>query len=127
MTDKFWERLSQFQNRDMVALVARENRWFGVRTAVSLTVSLVALWFAMNTASWWSVLAAGWLGLCLGRLVLVTLRRAAAYRSGWVDGRTAMVAALSESMRRGMSPEDWLRAEYVRDMAMLGVGPEDLR
>src|SRR4051794_14789658 len=59
-------------------------------------------------------------GLQLGRTCILTIRRAATYRSGWLDGRASFVAAMSEAQRRGMSPADWLASEFARDMAVMG-------
>lgn len=63
------------------------------------------------------------LGGYLGTTALGTLSRPMAYRSGWLDGRATMVAALSEAQRRGLSPDDWLRGQWEADAAVLGISP----
>jgi hypothetical protein len=67
------------------------------------------------------------LGCYIGLSALKRTTRALAYRSGWLDGRTAMVSALSEAMRREWPIEDWLRGELERDMAVIAgrVGHEE--
>jgi hypothetical protein len=60
-------------------------------------------------------------GHIVGRCATARLRAASAYRIGWLQGRTAMVGALTEAMRRDMHPVDWLRAEAERDAAILGM------
>lgn len=59
-------------------------------------------------------------GLQLGRTAILSTRRAATYRSGWLDGRMSFVATMKEAQDRGMSPAEWLAAEFSRDMAVLG-------
>lgn len=39
----------------------------------------------------------------------------AAYNRGWMDGRIAMIASLSEAQQRRMHPMEWLIAEAERD------------
>jgi hypothetical protein len=60
-------------------------------------------------------------GMFVGTGLLIGLRRAQAYRSGWLAGRLTMVEALVEAQRNGESPDDWLRGEYARDMMVLGI------
>lgn len=60
-------------------------------------------------------------GLQVGRAGIISARRALAYRSGWMDGRAAMVQSMGEAMRRRMDLNEWLRGEAERDMATLGI------
>lgn len=60
-------------------------------------------------------------GLQVGRVGLLSARRALAYRSGWMDGRAAMVQSMAEAMRRRMDLNEWLAGEAERDMATLGI------
>lgn len=70
--------------------------------------------------------ASGLLGVMVARAAMARMRRATSYRSGWLKGRLVMVNALSESLRRGMSVEEWLQAEFERDAKILGlVGHRD--
>lgn len=81
-------------------------------------VVLVAAW---NAASWgddttWGE-AAGliFVGLAIGLVPFAALRRAQAYRRGWMDGRRALATSLDEATRRGMSHREWVLAELERD------------
>lgn len=74
----------------------------------------------------WKVLAAVAVGVQLGRASIVAMRRAGAYRAGWLRGRTQMVASMAEASHRGMTLDQWLTSELSRDFAVLGITPEDL-
>jgi hypothetical protein len=63
------------------------------------------------------------LSVMVGLVPLHCWQRAASYRSGWLDGRRAMVVAMGEASQRGMSLNDWLDAELERDMRILGIKP----
>lgn len=60
----------------------------------------------------------------LGAFWLV--QHAAAYRSGWLNGRYEMTVSLNEAMRRGMRLEDWLLGEVEKDAIVLGAHPNSL-
>ena len=49
------------------------------------------------------------------------LMRANAYRSGWMDGRVAMLGSMSEAIRRNMEIGAWVQAEIERDAAMIAA------
>lgn len=66
-------------------------------------------------------------GLQLGRTGFMTVRRASAYRHGWLRGRSAMVNSMDEASRRGMSVDEWLQTELARDCMVLGVDLADIR
>lgn len=126
MTDRIFEQIIKLQQRDMRSLVAGEHRWLLVRGFALFGLGIVALTtMTINGDSWWQMAASGYLGGLVGIVALGGLRRATAYRSGWLEGREAMIAALSESLRRGMTPQEWLVSEYTRDMATMGLLEED--
>lgn len=90
--------------------------------ALVLFASSAPIW--SEPGSWPAVLASFLLAVLAGSSVVGILRVKLAYRSGWLDGRAAMVRALSEAMGRGMSPQAWLEGELARDYAVLGLDPE---
>lgn len=97
----------------------------------AVTIGAMLLW-EMAPPSWLTVACGLLVGVQVGRAGIVSVRRAMAYRSGWLDGRSAFVHAMAEAQRRGMSSSDWLSAELARDYAVLGIdadveliGPEE--
>lgn len=123
--DRLTDR-SLAEEKAYVAGESRRVRWMTVRAgAFALTTwgSLVVA-TGWTSAPWWlHLVTAMLLGWAVGLLPMRTLRRALAYRNGWLDGRQAMVVALAEAMRRGMSWDDWLSGEYARDAVIMGVPP----
>ena len=65
-------------------------------------------------------------GLQVGRVGIMSARRALAYRSGWLDGRAQMIASMGEAWRRGIDLPEWLQGEVERDLATLGLDPKDV-
>lgn len=89
-------------------------------------VASVGAWTALALLDgWWRLLAGIIIGLQLGRASIVAYRRAAAYRTGWLRGRSQMLHAMVEAHRRGLSMHEWLDSELSRDYAVLGLTPED--
>lgn len=111
-------------------LVAHDRRHVRFVVALDLLLFIGGVWAWFNyrtmAAGPLLVFAATVVGCQLGRTGIMTLRRATAYRSGWLQGRSAMVVALAEAQRRGMSPMEWLEGELQRDWAVLGIDPHDL-
>jgi hypothetical protein len=85
-----------------------------------VTIGAMLLW-EMAPPSWLTIACGLLVGVQVGRAGIVSMRRAMAYRSGWLDGRSAFVHAMAEAQRRGMAPGDWLSAELARDYAVLGL------
>jgi len=111
--------------RSYVAGETRRLRWISVGELALFGLTVIALVGVQALAPGWTTLACSLLvGLQVGRLGLISARRAMSYRSGWLDGRVAFVSAMSEAQRRGMSPGDWLAAELARDYAVLGIDAE---
>lgn len=110
--------------RTEAMLVANDRRH--QRRVIALDVAMWLLGMAALVAYPW--VAGGWrfacgvmLGVMMGRLTLTGLKRAQAYRRGWLHGRQAMTLSMLEAMRRGMSLDEWVVAEMRRDQALLGV------
>lgn len=103
----------------------RRRWWWVVAFDLTLFVASVAAWttWTLWRGTWVGLFAGVLVGLQLGRASLVGLRRAAAYRSGWLRGRSAMVHALAEAQQRGIPPQAWLEGELERDWAVLGIDP----
>lgn len=88
--------------------------------------SIVAMGLIGNTDGWLDVVVRLFLGAYVGTRIIARMRRAMAYRHGWLDGRIAMLRALSEAGRRGMDMDDWVAGEFARDAAVLGIPPSAL-
>jgi hypothetical protein len=106
----------------------RRRWWFVAVTDLTLFVLAVVSWalWPLTHDTWWGIAGGCLIGVQLGRSGICALRRANAYRSGWLRGRSQMVYALAEAQRRGMSPQDWLEGELLRDWAVLGIDPETM-
>lgn len=99
-----------------------------------LTGGVVALlglvMFASSRSLWtepgsWADDALGLLLAALAGLAVTSILRVKmAYRTGWLEGRRAMVYALAEAQRRDLPPHEWLLSELERDYAVLGLDPE---
>lgn len=116
-------RLSQRDERALVSTDHRRWRWLMVRTAGWFLVLLLASMYVSGHLSGGApaIAVGAGMGLAVARASSATLGRARAYRSGWLEGRSAMVGALSEAMRRGLTPEEWLRSQLEADLALLGL------
>lgn len=62
--------------------------------------------------------------LYIGFGAFQTTRKMSAYRSGWLDGRMALLSSMREAQHRGMSIEEWADAELARDLSIMGVVPQ---
>lgn len=118
--------LFNLTQRDEQALVAspRRARWLRWRLLVNFAVLLLgALWVSahLHGPPLPSLLIGVGMGLSCARAAGATHARALAYRTGWLAGRQAMVAALAEAQRRDMTPRDWLQAQLEADLALLGA------
>lgn len=115
-----WRRVRQ----DETVLVARGPRAdFGllVHAVVMFLVGLAAL-VAVNVGGGLvSAVASGVLGGLIGYATLSRQRRARAYWSGWLTGRSEMVSSLGEASKREMSMQDWLTTQFDRDVAVIGL------
>lgn len=101
----------------------RVRRMFVVDVAVGV-VSIAAMAAIGNAGGWVDTVARLFLGVYVGTRILARVRRAMAYRNGWLDGRTAMVLALGEAAKRGLDLDEWLTSEYERDAIVMGVSPD---
>ena len=111
--------------RSYVAGEARRLWWITVGELALFVVTIAAMLALQLSSSIVVTMASSLLvGLQVGRAGIVSMRRASAFRTGWLDGRVAFVHAMAEAQRRGMTPQEWLEAELVRDYATLGVEAE---
>jgi hypothetical protein len=117
---------AQRTERSWVAGETHRLRWIAMGELALFIATIGALLLVQWPGTPWQLrLPASLLVGCqVGRVGLLAVRRAGAYRSGWLDGRSAFVAAMGEAQRRGMAPGDWLAAELARDYAVLGVEAE---
>jgi hypothetical protein len=103
----------------------RAHRLF-LRT-MALFVVVLAGWayyvWTSDGRGWLHVLLGVVLGGYLGTTALASMGRPMAYRSGWLDGRATMVAALGEAQRRGLTFDEWLTGQWEADAALLGLSP----
>lgn len=95
---------------------------------LALFVIAVGAWATLPLwHGWWRIIAAVIIGLQLGRAGIVAFRRAGAYRTGWLRGRSQMIASMVECQNRGMAPSEWLAGELSRDFAVLGLTAEEVQ
>jgi hypothetical protein len=93
------------------------------RVMITDAVLAVLAFAALITAGLqgpWVGLARMTLGVFVGASLFAATRRALSYRSGWLDGRVAMMVSMQEAQLRGMSAEEWLEGEMQRDFVMMG-------
>lgn len=124
------ERAAARKNQRERVLVERpwKARALFIRSVLTF-VAVLGLWvfyaFAGTGPSGWPgvvyAVAGVVLGFWIGANALAGMARAVAYRSGWLDGRAAMV----DAMRDARSPEEWLRTQMHHDLNVLGVPPDD--
>jgi hypothetical protein len=69
--------------------------------------------------------ASGVIGAYIALVGMAYLKRLRAYKYGWIEGRSAMIQALVEAGKRGMSISDWLQAQAEKDMALMGIKPPE--
>jgi hypothetical protein len=123
--DRLTRRAVAFDQRDQRAWIEnpRRMRWLMWRMLLGVAIGLATLGYLSwrtEIASVWDTLLWAVFGGFVGRGFMGGMRRALAYRNGWMDGRIAMVASLKEALtQRGMSIEEWLQGEWDRDMAIL--------
>jgi hypothetical protein len=107
-------------------LVARNARLI-VRVLVTDLSLLILAWAGLllfrHGPGPLAIIATLAIALELGRVGIVGLRRAEAYRSGWLDGRSAMLSSLAEAHRRGLTVQEWVQGEMERQMSVLGITP----
>jgi len=122
-----WLALNAMANESSYVKDPRRARRLVIRDVVLAIIAMCALVGDDTFPDPWGTICALTVGGFLGMGLLPGVRRAVAYRSGWLDGRAQMVAALDESVRRGMTPGEWLRGELARDYAVMGITcPPDL-
>jgi hypothetical protein len=115
---------SMRRDRILVAHPASMRRVAGGVAALLALVMLASsrpLW--AEPGSWPDVLAGLLLAVLAGWAVAASLRVKLAYKHGWLEGRRAMIHALSEAQRRGLPPDAWLLSELERDYVVLGLDP----
>jgi hypothetical protein len=124
------DRAARRVQRTDAMLVQETGRGYALRVLLldlCLFTLAVGSWVMLSQLhGWWRGVAAVVIGLQLGRAGIVSWRRAAAYRTGWLRGRSQMVYAMAEAQRRGLSVSQWLDSELARDFAVLGITDEDV-
>lgn len=125
LVDKSIDR-SRLNDRSLVDDRRRARR-VGIRDAAMFLAALVAVFFApeLEPGTWQRATANIYLGAYIGLTAMNGLRRASAYRSGWIEGRGAMMRSLDEAHRRGMTAAEWIESQYARDAAIFGLPPID--
>lgn len=123
VVDRLFSRLARRETRLTQAYVDEPHllRGMFLRGVAALVVA-IALIVAINyfpSSSFYFTLCSVSIAWLLGNSALRHLRNAQAYRNGWLDGRMQMISALSESMNRGMSPDEWIEGEMERDREVL--------
>lgn len=90
---------------------------------IAISVVVLGAMFARLWMGWVETVAMMIIGVFVGFSLLGGLKRAGAYRNGWLNGRASMVQALAEAHRRDMSLDDWLNGELARDLPIMGASP----
>ena len=124
------DRAARRVQRTDAMFVQEPGSGYAVRVLVYdllLFATAVSAWVLHSQLrGWWAAAAAIIIGLQLGRAGIVGYRRAAAYRAGWLRGRSQMVYAMREAHLRGLTGQEWLMSELARDYAVLGITEEDV-
>jgi hypothetical protein len=121
--------VDRVRSTDSMLVRQDRRRWRQVIAFdLGLFLGAVAAWslYPVTRGTWFGIAGGVLIGLQLGRASIGGIRRASAYRSGWLSGRQAMVAAMAEAYQRGMTLEQWLTAELSRDYAVLGLTADDV-
>lgn len=84
--------------------------WRVVSVYLILLAVIVAAMLA--TRNWWSAVQVTVVGFLI---VMAEVRARTGYRHGWYQGRNQLLASMTEAHRRGMSAQDWMRAEVDRE------------
>lgn len=125
LVDKSIDR-SRLNDRSLVDDRRRARRIL-VRDLALFLTALVVVFFAseLEPGTWQRTTANLYLGAYIGLTAFNGYKRASAYRSGWIEGRAAMMRSLDEAHRRGMSAAEWIESQYARDAAIFGLPPID--
>lgn len=125
---KLVDKLMQRSVENERAFVENPDRArYVVRRDAVLCVIAFASIICMNALSQGSTLqsvASSLAAAFVGAGLFVGLRKAHAYRSGWLAGRMTMIEAMVEAERSGETIDDWLRGEWARDLMVLGIAPK---
>jgi hypothetical protein len=87
-------------------------RFFIVTWVLVFGYELVAAVWAAIVGDWASAVTFGLWAMTAGCMMLIAR---SSYRSGWLEGRTAMLTTMAEARKRGMTSLEWLIAEAERD------------
>lgn len=120
---RFWRRARAVLAVDDAVMVTqgRHRAWrrLVVIGVLGFALGLGAIVAVQSDNPWASIPASMWLGGLVSVAALGQQKRALAYWSGWLKGRTEMVVSLSEAHRRGMTIGEWLEGEYDRQHAVV--------
>lgn len=104
--------------------ISRARTPYTMRTWWWMVVNLVILVAAMFLRNFdggaWTIpadLALVVSGMWAGVGIMSAMARRQTYRTGWLEGRKAMVDSLREARLRGMDQDEWMQAELERDLA----------
>ena len=122
LADRLVGRSVLREKRDTEVFIEEPGR--ARRVFLKGVARLVLSWGALVVMIWAppglvSTLAGGVVGAFVGPVALSGMKRAGAYRDGWLRGRTDMVAAMVEAERRGLTPAEWLAAEHEKTVSVL--------
>lgn len=113
-----WAHRAVTQQKTLVERGPEAARGLLLRGALMFLVGLTSLvganWLPepYDTFAW---MVLGWM---VGTSFLGQLRRATAYRNGWLDGRLKMLQGIQHSS----GPEEWVKHQYEYDMVhVLGL------
>ena len=92
--------------------------WVAGKFLIAMAVVVALTWRTDVVSKPWGGLAVMVLGFAVGTIPMQNFARAAAYRSGWIDGRTVAFDAFREARQRDLSLNDWLEGEMERDLSI---------
>lgn len=112
----WWVRRATADEESFVKDHQRARR-LGRRTSLNFGVGLVAVLVANYLVDW--SLALIWVngvyGLITATWASSALRRAHAFRDGWLDGRVEMMQALHQADRAGVPTEVFIQQQMIKD------------
>ncbi len=82
-------------------------------------MGIACFWIGLGNLLFWNEAAAPSIIVLGAVLIAQPGFRHSAMRSGWLLGRGALLKSLREARTRGLTEEQWLTAEFERDVAVM--------
>lgn len=123
LLSKLFDPLAKRSRRNEQTLVdePRRARRLMLRDLALFVIVIAATWIDDTATGWLDLVALLIVGVYVGWGAFQTTRKMLAYRSGWLDGRAALIHSLAEARRRGLDGETWVELELARDISVMGI------